>query len=113
MSKTTQHTSKSILALLFLAAFMSSLFIKPFHSLFTHHELSESVKVDLHEQAVTTDNYKDCPICDFEFCTFIPQKTVTVPPLSELIQKEQTVYTVACLARISSYLFQLRAPPTL
>jgi len=113
MSKTTQHTSKSLLALLFLAVFMGSLLIKPAHSLLSHHELSENVSVDLHKQAIATDKYKDCPICDFEFCTFIPQKAITVPPLTELVQKEQTVYTVACLARISSYLFQLRAPPAL
>lgn len=81
--------------------------------LLAHHESSEGVCANQHGMALTADHFKDCPICDFEFCTFIPQKQISIPQVTLIVRNEQVPHTVACLANISSYLFQLRAPPTL
>ena len=113
MNKTAKYTLQSRFALLLLAVFVGSLLIQPAHILFVHHELSEGVCSSEHGQAVTTDHYKDCPICDFEFCTFIPQKQINIPQATVIVRKEQTLRTVACLANLSTHLFQLRAPPAL
>ena len=113
MNKTAKYTLQSRFALLLLAVFVSSLLIKPAHSFFVHHEHLVSICTTEHGQVVTTDHYKDCPICDFEFCTFIPQKQINIPQATVIVRKEQTLRTVACLANLSTHLFQLRAPPAL
>ncbi|MFZ4726408.1 MAG: hypothetical protein ACOYMD_13310, partial [Paludibacter sp.] len=95
------------------AVFVGSLLIKPAHSFFVHHEHSDGICTTEHEHAVTTDHYKDCPVCDFEFCTFIPQKQISIPQTTMIASNEQTPCTVACLANNSYHLFQLRAPPAL
>jgi len=111
MNKTTIYSSQSRFALLLLAVFVGSLFIKPAHLLLGHHELLEGICTTEHGQTVTTDHYKDCPICDFEFCTFIPQIQTCIPQMTMIVQNEQTRPTVDCLVSISTHLFQLRAPP--
>ena len=113
MNKSTNHIIQSRFALLLLAVFIGSLLIQPAHILFVHHELSERICSTENGQAITTDHYKDCPICDFEFCTFIPQKQISIPQATMIVRNEQTLRTVACLANISTHLFQLRAPPAL
>jgi len=113
MTKIAKHTTQSLFALLLLAVFISSLLIKPAHILLAHHDLSEGVCADQHGLAFTTDHYSDCPICDFEFCTFIPQNKINIPQVTMVVRKEQTLHTVACLANLSTHLFQLRAPPAL
>ena len=113
MNKRANHIIQSRFARLLLAVFISSLLIQPVHILFVHHELSEVVCATEHELAVNTDHYKDCPICNFEFCTFIPQKQISVTHAIVVVCKEQTLRTVACLANLSTHLFQLRAPPAL
>lgn len=111
MNKTTKHTIHSQFALLLLAVFISSLLIKPAHILLTHHDQSNGAFANGYGQAVTTSNHKDCPICDFEFCIFIPQQKTSVPQALCTFFKQQTAHTVTCLIRQSSHLFQLRAPP--
>lgn len=111
MYRTAKHNLQSLFALLILVVFVGSLLIQPVHTLFVHHELSEGICSSEHGQAVTTDHYKDCPICDFEFCTFIPQKQITIPQAAVFFHNEQILHTVACLASKSTHLFQLRAPP--
>ncbi|MEI7502328.1 MAG: hypothetical protein WCJ61_03505 [Paludibacter sp.] len=113
MDKKTKHTLPSRFSLLLLAVFVGSLLIKPVHSFLAHHELPEGICATEHGLAVTTDHYKDCPICDFEFCTFIPQKQISIPQVTVIVRNEQTVHTVACMANLSTHLFQLRAPPAL
>ena len=113
MNITAKQINQSRFALLLLAVFISSLLIKPAHSLFAHHEHLVSICTTAQGQAVTTEHYKDCPICDFEFCTFIPQKQISIPQATMIARNEQTPCTVACLANNSSHLFQLRAPPAL
>jgi len=111
MNKIAKHTIQSRFALLLLAVFTSSLLIKPTHILLVHHALAENTCANEHGQTVTTDHYKDCPICDFEFCTFIPQQEASVPQALCTFFKQQTAHTVTCLIRQSTHLFQLRAPP--
>ena len=111
MNITAKQIIQSRFALLLLAVFIGSLLIKPTHSLLAHHELSEGICANEHGLTVTTDHYKDCPICDFEFCTFIPQKQISIPQVTMIVCNEQTPSTFACLASISTHLFQLRAPP--
>ncbi len=113
MNITAKHINQSRFALLLLTVFVSSLLIRPAHILLAHHGHSEGICTTEHGQAVTTDHYKDCPICDFEFCTFISQKQISVPQVIMIVRKEQTMPTVPCLANTSSHLFQLRAPPAL
>jgi hypothetical protein len=111
MNKIAKHTIQSQFALLLFAVFISSLLIKPIHILLVHHELSGKVCATEHGQVVTIDHYEDCPICDFEFCTFIPQQKTSIPQAICIVFKQQTPHTVTCLIRQSSHLFQLRAPP--
>lgn len=113
MNKRTNHIIQSRFAQLLLAVFISSLLIKPVHSVLARHEHSEGVCANLHGTAVTTDHFKDCPICDFEFCTFIPQKQISIPQVNMIVRRDQTLRTIACLASKSTHLFQLRAPPAL
>ena len=111
MNKTTKYNAQSRFALLLLVVFVGSLLIKPAHTLLAHHGHSEGVCTTGHGQAVTTDHYKDCAICDFEFCTFIPQAQTAIPQMTVIVRNEQTLPTVDCLVSISTHLFQLRAPP--
>jgi len=113
MNITAKQINQSRFALLLLAMFISSLLIKPAHSFFVHHEHLVSICTTAQGQAVTTEHYKDCPICDFEFCTFIPQKQISIPQATMIARNEQTPCTVACLANNSTHLFRLRAPPAL
>jgi len=111
MNKKDKHIFQSRFALLLLAVFVSSLLIRPAHILLAHHGQSEGVCDTQHGQAVTTDHYKDCPICDFEFCTFIPQTHSGIPQMTMIVCQEQTRTTVDCPVSVSTHLFQLRAPP--
>jgi len=113
MNKIVKHTIQSRYALLFLAVFVGSLLVKPAHLLFAHHGHSEAESTHHDGQTVSNNHNNDCPVCDFEFCTFIPQKQITVPQISVIVREDQPVRTVACLAVQSSHLFQLRAPPAL
>lgn len=113
MNKRHQHIIPSRFALLLLAVFIGSLIAKPAHSLLVHHDAQEVICANQHNPALTSDHFKDCPLCDFEFCTFIPQKQINVPQIIEYIAKQQVVKSVSCLANTSTHLFQLRAPPTL
>jgi len=113
MNKKTKNTNQSRFALLILAVFISSLLIKPVHSLFASHHHADGVCTSEHGHEITTDHFKDCPVCDFEFCTFIPQKQVSIPQVTIVVRNEQSFKTVACLASLSTHLFQLRAPPVL
>jgi hypothetical protein len=113
MNKTVTHTNSSRLALLLVAVFVGSLISKPVHNLLTQHTLSEGIITIPGEYDVTTDHYKDCPVCDFEFCTFIPQELVNVPQTAEFLYKVHSFPTTDCPQNQSVCLFSLRAPPTL
>lgn len=111
MNKKARDIIQSRIALLLLAVFAGTLLIKPVHGLLSHHKLSEGICINVNEVAFTTDHYDDCPVCEFEFCTFIPQQQINVPNVSTLIFEKLTFETTTCLADNSVHLFQLRAPP--
>lgn len=113
MNKKARDIFQSRIALLLLAVFVGTLLIKPVHGLLFHHELSERICINVNEVAFTTDHYDDCQVCEFEFCTFIPQQQINVPNVSTLIFEKLTFETTTCLADNFVHLFQLRAPPTI
>ncbi|MDD4990625.1 MAG: hypothetical protein PHR83_00200 [Paludibacter sp.] len=113
MNKTVTHTHSSRFALLLLAVFMSSLLSKPVHNLLSRHTISEGIITIPGEYDVTTDHYKGCPICDFEFCTFIPQEQINIPQTAEIFYKVQSSKAIDAPVYQSVRLFSLRAPPTL
>jgi len=111
MGKTTRYKGRILLALLLTAVLTGSLLIKPVHILFVHHEGSETVHGVLPQNTVSSFYGHDCTICDFEFCSFIPQKQVIVPQVTMFTLNELASRTVACFVCNSSHNFQLRAPP--
>jgi len=113
MIKIAKHTIQSCLALLLLGVFAGALLGKPVHSLLAHHQHSERVCATSYGYAVIADHYKDCLVCEFEFCTFVPQKRISIPQQTLIVCKEQPQQVIACLAGNSTHLFQLRAPPAL
>jgi hypothetical protein len=113
MNKTVTYTHSSLFALLLLVVFTGSSISKPVHNLLTKHTISEGIVTIPGEYDITTDHYKDCPICDFEFCTFIPQERISIPQTAEIFYKVQNLSTIDCPKSQSVRLFSLRAPPTL
>ena len=111
MGKTIRYNGRALLALLLTAVLVSSLLIKPAHILFVHHDRSEATHTGHSLSNVSTYQDHDCSICDFEFCSFIPQKQVIVPQVTMFSLNELASRTVACFVCNSSHNFQLRAPP--
>ena len=111
MNISHQHTIQSRFALLLLAVFFGSLVVKPAHNLLVHHNLLERVCTNQNKLALTTDHFKDCPVCDFEFCTFIPQQQISAPQIVQLQTNQQSARTVSFHLNVSTHLFLLRAPP--
>jgi hypothetical protein len=111
MNRIVKHTIQSQWALLLLAMFVCPSLFKPVHILLAHHGHSEKVCTNGHQQAVNADFCRDCPICDFEFYTFIPQQKASVPQAIYILFDQQTTHTVNRHIRQSSHIFQLRAPP--
>lgn len=113
MNNKAKLTIQSPFALLLLAVFVGTMLVKPVHTLLADHQHSDVIGTSQGGHAITSDHYKDCPVCDFEFCTFIPQKQIDILFISRIVRNEQALPTVGCLASVSTHLFQLRAPPVL
>jgi len=111
MGITRRYNRRVLPALLLTAVLAGSLLIKPVHILFVHHERSETIHVEFPQNSVSPFQGHDCSICDFEFCSFIPQKQVIVPQVTMFSLNELASRTVACFVCNSSHNFQLRAPP--
>lgn len=111
MGITRRYNGRVVLALLLTAVLIGSLLIKPAHILFVHHERSEIIHGESPQKTVSPSHGHDCSICDFEFCSFIPQKQVIVPQVTMFSLNELASRTVACFVFNSSHNFQLRAPP--
>jgi len=112
MGKTSKHTGKLLAALLLSVVLIGSILIKPAHILFVHHEGTEIAHTQSTLKVISNFHTHDCVICDFEFCSFIPQKQVIVPQVNIIYLNEPAIRTVACFVCTSSHIFQLRAPPT-
>lgn len=107
------HKYKPFFALLLTSLLIGSLLIKPVHILLIHHERTENTHIDQVHKALSIRHDHDCAICDFEFCSFIPQKQVIVPQVNITYTNELASRIVACFVGTSSQNFQLRAPPVL
>jgi hypothetical protein len=105
------HKYKTFFALLLTFLLTGSMVIKPVHVLLVHHELAYSNGNDQVHKTLSKLHNQDCAICDFEFCSFIPQKQVIVPQVNIINIHELASRMVACFVSTSSHNFQLRAPP--
>jgi len=111
MNKTTRQPLRIIFALFLTAVLVGSLLVKPAHILLVHHDLTERTTVHPDQKVITNTHHHECAICDFEFCSFIPQKQVIIPQVNILYVNELASRVVACFVSTASHRFQLRAPP--
>ena len=111
MINATKHNRQALIALLLTAVLFGSILVKPVHILMFHHEHSGLIHSLSSQKTISTHHYNDCAICDFEFCTFIPQKQVIVPQVNIITTNELAFRMVACFVCYSSHNFLLRAPP--
>lgn len=111
MKITAQHITRARLALLLLVVFGSSFMFKPVHLLFAHHERQAPTRFHPNEQMLETERHNDCAICEYEFCTFIPEKTTNTPQINAIICDCPTPPTTDKPISRSLLNFQLRAPP--
>ena len=102
---------QSFLAMLLATLLIGSILIKPVHILLIHHQRTECTNLDPVHKILSIRHDHDCAICDFEFCSFIPQKQVIVPQVNITYINELASRMVACFVVTSSHYFQLRAPP--
>ena len=102
---------KLFFALLLTFLLTGSMLIKPAHFMLVHHELANNTNIDPVHKTLSTLHIQNCAICDFEFCSFIPQKQVIVPQVNITYINELASRMVACFVVTSSHYFQLRAPP--
>ena len=102
------------LALFLFTIFAASVLVKPLH-IFAHHhdELHESVCLNFKQQVVSAKHHENCPICEFEFCQFIPQQNTSISHAICYFFNKQTAHSVSCIINQPSYYFRLRAPPVL
>jgi hypothetical protein len=111
MNKTTQFKRQTFFALLLLVVFTGSILIKPVHIVLVHHDLARRAVLHTNRIVLSVPSHHDCTICDFEFCSFIPQKQVIVPQVNIISTNEPVFRMVACFVCNSTHNFQLRAPP--
>jgi hypothetical protein len=109
MNISSNHKIHTLVALFLFAVLFGSIIIKPVHILLVHHQLTEIANPN--EIRLSSPQHHDCKICDFEFCSFIPQKQVIVPQVNIIYANELASRAVACFVSASSRHFQLRAPP--
>ncbi|MDP4239159.1 MAG: hypothetical protein Q8904_06775 [Bacteroidota bacterium] len=111
MNRILKNKGRALSALLLSAVLVGTLLIKPVHILLVHHEMTQTNGGHSGWTAITQPLHHDCPICDFEFCSFISQTHAAVPKAAITFAKELAPQTIDCLVNRSSHHFQLRAPP--
>ena len=111
MNNIPKYKAPVFLALLLSAVLTGSILIKPVHILLIHHGQTEQTDIYSCQKTFSIHHDHDCAICDFEFCSFIPQKQVIVPQVTLISIIELTLREIACFTKTSSHNFQLRAPP--
>jgi len=110
-NKTYREPLRVIAALFLSMVLVGSLLIKPAHILLVHHDRLQSALVHADNMVIVNMDHHDCAICNFEFCSFIPQKQAVIPQVNIVYIAELASRTIACFVSNSSHLFQLRAPP--
>src|ERR1035437_826033 len=113
MNTRFQFKAPSTLALLLMAVFVISVTFKPIHVLMSSHHSTENVCKHSNSDSITHQHQDSCPVCDFEFCLFIPQNQFNLPQLVANLEEKLTSRIFSCLIQQSSHHFQLRAPPIL
>ena len=112
MSLSLKHKVHAFVALLFSAVLLGSLLVKPVHILFVSHDRAETLKVQS-DFGVITNTHHDCSVCNFEFCSFIPQASVHVPKADISFAREITPRTINGIIKQTSHHFLLRGPPVI
>lgn len=107
-----KHKVHALVALLFSVVLLGSLLVKPVHILLVSHDRAETLKVQSDFGVVSVLGH-DCSICNFEFCSFIPQSQVHVPKADVAFAQEITPRTIDRIIKQTSHHFQLRGPPSL
>ena len=110
MSLSLKHKVHAFVALLFSAVLLGSLLVKPVHILFVSHDRAETLKVQS-DFGIISNSHHDCSVCNFEFCSFIPQAPVHVPKADVSFAREITPRIVDGIIKQTSHHFQLRGPP--
>lgn len=113
MGKIKHYTGNVLIALFLSAVLTCSILIKPVHILFVHHDHSELNHACFPQKVLSTIHDTDCSICNFEFCSFIPQKQVALPQVNIFSLKEPATRTDAYFYCNYPLSFQLRAPPVI
>ena len=103
----------SIYALFLAAVFMSTFLIKPLHIIIAHHDSHDFAIVHSERATVSTAGESNCPICDFEFCSFVSADKIDIQKTPECFADNFTPQTIDCQIQKSSHNFLLRAPPAL
>lgn len=112
MSQFIKRKVHAFVALLFSAVLLVSLLVKPVHILFVSHDRAETLKVQS-DFGVITNTHHDCSVCNFEFCSFIPQSPVHVPKADVSFAREITPRIIDGIIKQSSHHFLLRGPPVM
>jgi hypothetical protein len=110
-NKTYRESFRILASLILTVVLVATLLIKPAHILLIHHDLLETTSNQTDQKTSINLHHHDCAICDFEFCSFIPQKQAVIPQVNIVYIEELASRTVACFVSSTSQLFQLRAPP--
>lgn len=113
MTTKIKFKTNPFFALLLLVVFLFALVYKPVHILTnSHHSDICDNCVQPHQQSINT-HHNTCPVCEFEFCTFIPQDQIFIPRAIVILERKLTARTLSCLTQQASQHYQLRAPPSL
>ena len=102
----------------FLALFLSTVFVSTFmlkttHLLFVHHNLTENTVNRPGETILLNPTDYDCPVCDFEFCSFLSEIQPDNQKTPDIFAELQIPQTIDCIVNQSSHHFLLRAPPAI
>ena len=111
MNNKTRKTVQVTLALFLTMVLTSTFLLKTTHILFSHHCLTVRVPVQSDMTILTTLSDNDCPICNFEFCSFLPENLPDNQKVPDLFSEPEIPSTIDCIVYKTSHRFQLRAPP--
>lgn len=109
----TKNKLKKLLAVLSLAVFLSALLVKPLHIIIEHHDNLEITCFHHEKDMWVADHHFDCNLCEFEFCTFIAQKSFEFPSVFIFSIKEKALSAESRLVFATPSFFLLRAPPVI
>lgn len=85
--------------------------VKPVHVLVVHHNWASQIHVASDHDELSTPNRHDCSICQFEFCSYIPQDFTEIPFVAFTFSQELISAVPDGILYYSAYTFSLRGPP--